>query len=99
MSVNHSTKSGGIIGISFDFFNMKVCSVFSLGSPHQGNSNENTQYTIFHIKKKLTLNYPKSMGFFQGTQERVQNSHGKGAISVQASEGLLYLVTVRKNKA
>ena len=28
-------------------------------------------------KMKSTLNYPKSaaMGFFQGTQERVQNSH------------------------
>ena len=36
--------------------------------------------------------YPKSaaMGLFQGTQERVQNSHGKQAISVQATEGLLY---------
>ena len=33
-------------------FNMKVCCVY-------------TQYTIFNIKKKITLNYPKSaaMGF------------------------------------
>ena len=39
---------------------------FSLESPHQGNSNENTQYTIFNIKKEITLNYPKSaaVGFF-----------------------------------
>ena len=31
----------------------------------------NTQYTIFIVKKKITLDYPKSapMGFFQGTQE------------------------------
>ena len=34
--------------------------MFSLGSPHQGDSNEYTQYTIFNIKKKITLNYPKS---------------------------------------
>ena len=32
----------------------------------RGDSNENTQYTIFNIKQKFTLNYPKSagMGFF-----------------------------------
>ena len=57
--------------------------------------NEYTQYTNFHIKekkkkkkKKNTLNYPKSiaMGFFQKTQERVQNSRGKRTISVQATE-------------
>ena len=47
------------------FFIMKVCCVFSLESPRRGDSNENTQYTIFNIKKKITLNYPKSaaMGF------------------------------------
>ena len=35
-------------------------------SPHQGDSNGYTQYTIFDINKKITLNYPKSgaMGFF-----------------------------------
>ena len=30
-------------------------------------------------------------GFFLGTQERVQNSRGKRAISVGATEVLLYL--------
>ena len=71
---------------------MKVCCVFSLELPHQGNSNEYTQYTIFNMKKKITRNYSKSaaMGFFQGTQELVQNSHGKQDICVQATEGLLY---------
>ena len=61
------------------FFNMKVCFVFSLESPHRGDSNKYTQNTIFSIKKKLTLNYSKSaaMGFFEGTQERVRNSRGK----------------------
>ena len=29
--------------------------------------------------------------FFEGTGERVQNSHGKRAISVQATEVLLYI--------
>ena len=45
---------------------MKVCSVFSLESLHLGNSNEYTQFAIFNIEIKITLNYPKSaaMGFF-----------------------------------
>ena len=30
------------------------------------------------------------MGFFQGTQERVRNSHGKRAINVRGTEVLLY---------
>ena len=44
------------------------------------------------IKKKITLNYPKSaaMGFFIGTQEQVQDNYGKRAISVRAMEVLLY---------
>ena len=48
------------------FSHMKVYCVFSLESPHGGNSNGYTKYTIFSIKKKITLNYPKSaaMGFF-----------------------------------
>ena len=35
---------------------MKVCCVFSLELPHRGDSYEYTQYTIFNIKKKITLN-------------------------------------------
>ena len=48
------------------FFSMKVYCLFSFESPHRGNSNKYTQYTIFNMKKKNTLNYPKSiaMGFF-----------------------------------
>ena len=38
------------------FLNMKMCCVFSLESPHRGDSNENTRYTIFNIKKE---NHPK----------------------------------------
>ena len=47
------------------FLNMKVCCVFSLESPHRGDSNEYTQYTIFNVKEKIALIYPLSvaMGF------------------------------------
>ena len=40
--------------------------MFSLESPHRGDSNVYTQYTIFVIKKKTTPDYSKSaaMGFF-----------------------------------
>ena len=41
--------------------------MFSLESPHRGDSNEYTQYIIFDIKeKKFTQDYPKSaaMGLF-----------------------------------
>ena len=40
--------------------------MFSLESPHRGDSNENTVYTIFNVNKMYTLNYPKSaaMVFF-----------------------------------
>ena len=71
---------------------MKVYCVFSLESPHRGDSNEYTQYTIFIMNKKDTINYPKSaaMVFFQETQEWVRNSRGKRAISVRAIEVLLY---------
>ena len=53
------------------FLNMNVCSVFSLESPHRGDSYEYTQYTICNLKKKITLNYPKSaaMGLSPRTQE------------------------------
>ena len=40
----------------FFFFKMKVCCVFSLESPHRGDSNEYTQYTISQYKKE---NHPK----------------------------------------
>ena len=55
MSVNHSAGLGGII------FNIKVCCVFLLESPHGGDSNEYTQYTIFNIKKYLKF---AAMGLF-----------------------------------
>ena len=53
-------------------------------------STHNIQFLL--LKKKITLNYPKSevMGIFQGTQKRVRNSRGKRGISVRAFEVLLY---------
>ena len=62
--------------------------MFSLESPHRGDSNEYTQYTM---KAENTLHYSKSaaVGFFHGTQERVRLSRGKYVISVRAIEVLL----------
>ena len=34
MRVDESARSGGIIRISLIFYNMKLCCVFSLESPH-----------------------------------------------------------------
>ena len=57
-----------MLGISFQFsmFNMKVFYVFSLESPHRGDANKYKLYTIFIIKKKITLICPNfvSFGFF-----------------------------------
>ena len=75
--------------------------MFSLESPHQGDSNEYTQYTNFNIKRKVTLNYPKICSyeiFFLETQARVRNSRGKRAVSVRAPEVLLYLALQKKKK-
>ena len=67
----------------------------SLELPHH--SNEYRQYIISIQKKEISLNYPKSaaMGFFEGTQERVPNSHGKRVISARATEGLLNFIVQR----
>ena len=47
MSVNHTARSGGKLRVIFlIFFNMKVYCVLSSESPHRGDSNEHTQYTI-----------------------------------------------------
>ena len=60
------------------YFNMKVCCVFSLESPHRGDSNEYTQHTISQYEKEISpkLSQICSSMIFQGTQERGQNSRG-----------------------
>ena len=59
-----------ILNLNYDFLEVTVFCVFSLESPHRGDYNWYTQYTIFNMKKKITLNYLKfaANGFFQGTQ-------------------------------
>ena len=34
--------------------------MFSLETPHRGDSNKYTQYAIFNMEKIITLSYPKS---------------------------------------
>ena len=45
-------------------------------SPHRGHSNDYTQYNIFNIKKRITLNYPKSgaMGFWKGLKNEFETA-------------------------
>ena len=71
--------------------------MYSLESPHRGDSNEYTQHTIINIKRK-SPEYPKynnvcrySIFLLLETQERVRNNRGKRAINVRASEVLLYI--------
>ena len=76
--------------------------MFSFESPHRGDSNEYTHYTVFNIKKKkITLNYPESatLRVCQGTSKRVRNSRGKLAIRVPATEGLLYSTDLNTAKS
>ena len=93
MRVDNSARSGGIIRIALIFYDRKVFCVFSLESPHSGDSNEYKQYTVFNIKKKITLNSPilQPKDYYLGTQERAPNNRGKRAIGVRAIEVLLYL--------
>ena len=74
--------------------------MFSFQSPHQGNSSEYKKYTIFNIKKKIILNYPKSSALrfsSKGLKTEFDVNRGKRAISVLATEGLLYFSYISKN--
>ena len=64
--------------------------MFSLESPHRGDSNEYTQYTIFNIIKKITQNYLKSaaMGFCS----RGLKNEFETAVVNEPSEVLLYFL-------
>ena len=75
MSVNHSARSGGIIGIYFYFLNMKVYCVLSLESPHRGDSNEyNAIYNLQYVKEnKLKLSKNCSYWiFFKGLKDEFE---------------------------
>ena len=75
---NECYSLGQVMGHNRDifliFFKMKVYCVFSLESPHWGDSNENTQYTIFNIKKKITKIIPNLQlwDFFKGLKNKFQ---------------------------
>ena len=59
--------------------------MFSLESPHRGDSYKYTQYTLFNMKKKNTLKkFPRSS--IASSKQR-----SKRAISVRVTEVLLYL--------
>ena len=95
-----SPEQGANRNVFSIFFNMKVYCVFSLESPHRGDSYEYTQYTTFVIRKKIIPDYPKSaaMGFFLETQDRFRNNRSTRAISVRATEVLLYIVVKGRKK-
>ena len=73
MSINHSARSGGIIGISlrFSVTGRYICVLDEaiLKSTH------NIPFSI-KKKRKIDLNYLKSaaIGFFLGSKARVRNS-------------------------
>ena len=48
--------------------------MFSLESPHRGDSNENTKYTNFNTKLNITLNYPSYGIFFQGLRSEFETA-------------------------
>ena len=50
--------------------------MFLLESPHRGDSNKDTQYTIFHIKKENQSKLPKcaAMIFFQGLKNKFEKA-------------------------
>ena len=76
MRVNHSARSGGIIGKSFRFSEGTLCILIIV-------------HTTYHYQKKTPKIIPNTLMFVNmvflfllGTQERVRNSRGKRAISV-----------------
>ena len=67
-------KKSDIIPI---FFNMKIYCVFALESPHRGDFNEYTQYTVFQYEKENHPNYPKSAAmdfFFKGFKNEFERA-------------------------
>ena len=50
--------------------------MFSLESPRRGDSNEYTQYTIFNMNRKNTLNYPRLQlwAFSKGLENEFETS-------------------------
>ena len=101
MRVDNSARSGGIIRISLTFYNMKVCCVFSLESPHLGDSNEYTQYTVFNIKKKIILNYPNSTAkdFFWGLKNEFETAVVNESLVFEPLKFYCIVATLRCSEA
>ena len=66
--------------------------MFSSELPHQGDSNEYIQYTIFNMKKKITLNYSKSagMGFVQGLKNEFDKAVVNEPSVFEPSRSIVY---------
>ena len=54
--------------------------MFSLESPHRGDSNEYTQNTIFNVEEKITLNFPKSAAI--GFSKELKNEFETAVVNV-----------------
>ena len=70
------------------FYIINVCCVYSLESPHRGDSNECTQHTFAIYKKKISLNYPHIV--FGGNPCGVKNVFDSSMVN-EPSGVLLYM--------
>ena len=103
MSVNHSVRrhNKNIVSI---FFNIKLYCVFSLKSPHRGDSNKYTQYTIFNTNKE---NHPKltqicSYEIFKGLKNEFETAVVNEPLVIEPLKfycNLFLLVRVAENPA
>ena len=73
---------------------MTVCCVFLLESPHRGDSNGYTQYTIFTFKNKNNPKLSLNLQLWDVFQGRVP---GKRAINVRATEVLQHILYSNNN--
>ena len=77
MGVGYCARLGGVVGVSFRLSLMTVYCMFSLESPHQGDSNEYTQCTIFQYGKEIHPNISQICSY------RVFFPRGTGAGSIR----------------
>ena len=89
-------------GHLFHFLQNKVCCVYSLGSPHRGDSYEYTQHSI-HFQDKISdlelfqlyYNVCSHVKTILEPQERVRNSYGIRANGVRAIEVSVVVCFIR----
>ena len=76
-SANHSTRSGGHKREIFRlFFNMEIYCVFSLESPHGGDSNANINLPFSILKKTITRTIPNLQpgDYFRGLKNEYETA-------------------------